>query len=428
MKKTLKGLAWGLGAAVVIIAVGIRNLVPAIKLVADMVIHGVDWAVKRVSDPAAHYFRGLRRLATLTFLPPLLVSVIALLLGWRTLVGWMGVWCFIWTMVLAHYAVPLALLIDLLAGKKKSGEPTGADAERGWLARRLKTYISFARQVLIYEAAAFITLNFVPIQNYWRGVPMFLLIVGLLIFSSYEWGTATGKWMKPFVRFSGFAAVGLLLICFFLPKLNFFAFLYKGGNIPTEGSPKGLEEVETKHVVGAIKTVSTWTMEHWIGAVIAVAVVFLIAYLVVKLLKQAKAPAGVAATATGGSGKGGSFVGMATMAATEAAARKLAALQQTAAVATRPAPTEEIWHGLVNPQKYPITLSTTISERIPRPAGFSTRMEPSGLPYELWANGVLLPKTPGVSTGIPIGTTYVQYRWTNPTPTNVVVGVGREVK
>ena len=118
----------------------------------------------------------------------------------------------------------------------------------------------------------------------------------------------------------------------------------------------------------------------------------------------------------------------ATSRATEAAARKLAALQQTAAVATRPAPTEEIWHGLVNPQKYPITLSTTISERIPRPAGFSTRMEPSGLPYELWANGVLLPKTPGVSTGIPIGTTYVQYRWTNPTPTNVVVGVGREVK
>jgi uncharacterized membrane protein len=115
--------------------------------------------------------------------------------------------------------------------------------------------------------------------------------------------------------------------------------------------------------------------------------------------------------------------------ATEAAARaQAAAVRQVATATPTPsAPSMEIWRGLWNPQKYPITLSTNLSVRIPRPADFSIRVDPPGLPYEFWANGRYVKRTAVPLMGIPPGTTNVQFRITSPTPTNVVVIVGREV-
>lgn len=98
------------------------------------------------------------------------------------------------------------------------------------------------------------------------------------------------------------------------------------------------------------------------------------------------------------------------------------------AQATAPAPASapEIWKGLLNPVKYSFVLSTNLSQRIPMPHDCSVRIGPSNLAHELWANGVLIPRTPGIPTELPDWTTYVQYRGTGPTPVNVVVGVGRK--
>src|SRR3989338_3659137 len=470
--KIVNILKYAIGVCI-LIAVGVRNLASTIKLLADMAAWGAEWAVEKAAEPTKKYLDGLEWLLRTTFLPSLAIGVIALILatwiGWmRAVVGWMGVWCFVWTIALGHYAVPLAALIGLLAEKKEPKDTPFIQGQRERLGRSLKKYVSFVRQVLIYEAAAFITLTMVPVQNYWIGVPLFLLWAGLLITTSYDWGTGTGKWLKPAIRFVGFAWVVCFAISCFLPKVKFFNFLfYKGQEARNVGVglPNNLGEVTGIHLWQFKEAVESWTTANWIGLLVA----FIVICLFWMWRKKTAKPPAAATTEMGGKRERGGWLGMTAMiafcvfcvgmiamkaiefhsghnarvasqleekrtyevmrttmrAAEEAARKAAAAIRQTTAVATTPQP--EVWRGLRNPQKYPITLRTTLCNPIPLPEGFSTRVEPQ-VQAEFWANGVRVPEIPGVPTPIPSGTTYVQYRWTNSYSTNVVVGVGREGK
>ena len=475
MKTVVNILKYAIGVCI-LIAVGVTNLASTIKLLADMAAWGAEGAVEKAVEPTKKYLDGLEWLLRTTFLPSLAIGVIALILatwiGWmRAVVGWMGVWCFVWTIALGHYAVPLAALIGLLAEKKEPKDTPFIQGQRERLGRSLKKYVSFVRQVLIYEAAAFITLTMVPVQNYWIGVPLFLLWAGLLITTSYDWGTGTGKWLKPAIRFAGFAWIVCFVLSCFLPKVKFFNFLfYKGQEARNVGAglPNNLGEVTGPHLWEFKEAVESWAIANWIGLLVAF-VVICIFWMWRK--KTAKAPAGAGGSSgRSSSGSGTGWLGMAVMlaicflclawgykhvvgaheehngriasqleekrtyetmratmrTAEEAARKAAAAIRQTTAVATTPQP--EVWCGLISPQKYSISLSTNLSERIPRPAGCSTHMEPSGLPYEFWVNGAKIQRIPCVPTGIPVGTTYVQYRWTNSYSTIVVVGVGREIR
>ncbi len=466
------------------------NVLLAVKLLLTVIFSGIAWAVEHGRKPAEQYLQGLRRLVTITFLPPLLVSGIALIFGWRTLVGWMGVWCFIWTVVLGHYAVPLGALIDALTtiGKKKVAADGG---EHGWLASRLKTYIGVVRQLLIYEAAGFITLNFLPIQNYWTGVPMFALIVGLLIVTSYEWNTETGKWLKPFARFASFGGIVFLIISFFFPGINFFNLLIYGGK-PEKLVEKGLlkkeeilhgtKDITEEQVGGLVKGVGVWIGDHWNKPSfwVGLAIAALLAYLLVRLFKKAVAPAGTAGSdhhavttsshGSGGTGKGWlgmalgiallllviALIGKVLMGAHEErdariesgmrearlyeqaraaiAAKTTASLVaevngRTATQSPAPAPAPTEWCDLRKVTLHRFQFTTNWSMRIPRPEGMSVRISPAGLDPETRINGTrILVKNPSGMTEFPPGTRFFEVRSMDAarSPTEMTVGVGYE--
>ena len=483
----MKGLAYALGAGIIAIAVGIRDLASTIQLVATAVISGVEWAVRLGRKPALQYLKGLQILLRLTFIPPLIVGPVAFLFGWQPTMGWTGVWLVVWTVIVGHYGVLLGLLIDALGTIGRTG--TWTAGKTGFLAQRLKGYISFVRQVLIYETATFAVLNLVPFQNWWAAVPLFFLIVGLLIVTSYEWATGTGKWLKPIVRVASFTALGILLLGFIvpsiLPKVNFFHmfwYLARGEKIPEKDVYSGTRDLQTTDVWSLVLGIGKWVGEHWIGVAVAVAVVLLLTYLLVKLFKKAATPA--AGTVAGGSvhhatttsshGSGGkSWLGMAALgaviilclgwlalqvmdfdhrrsarleagerdaqlneearAAMRARASRLVAegngrtaTQTQVAPPVTSAPTE--WCGLRNPTMHTFQFTTNWSRQIPRPAGMSVRTAPSSLDPEIRINGAKILRIGPRGTEFPPETRYIEFRaWTSsPLPVEMTVGVGNE--
>ena len=298
MKETIKLLRWlayGCGTVVLAIVAGIKNVTPAIELLVNLVLGGVEGALYKISGPVSIYFRGLRILFRVTFLLPLPFIVLGIFTGWLQVVGWAGVWCLVWSIFLAKYLIPLGLAIDALArGTKES--PVS-----------LKRYLSSARTVLMYETLALFILSVITVKNNLPVLPAFALGIAFLIFSGYQWESKTGVWLKPLLRTVVFAIVGLQLLSFKFPQISPMRLVIRvvnNGKIP-EGVPTTPEALTDEHVWKGMERSFDWFYANlekpkfWVGVVAVV----LLGFLLVKLFQKATTPAGAVAVTATTSGK-----------------------------------------------------------------------------------------------------------------------------
>lgn len=459
---------------------------PTILNLIGMLIAGSGKGANSIKTMAAPYARDylalLVRLAWKGTLIPLGIAAIGILGGmtdwkpglWSNIIALGGLVSFLYLGLLGALASPIGALIG--AALPGGQQPIRTQPEKvtwksllspDWIVRLIREagqwasdqfregverYFALVRKVLAWEVFIFFFVAAAPALR----DAVFILILGVAGIAVSQ--KFSEKWVRVGLRITTAALMLWWIAGSAFPALNPFSYYF--GTTAKELTFGG--------VVTAVDTHWKWDKP---GVWIAVAVAALLAYILIRIFR--KAPAG-AGGSPGSSSQGSSrswgtgWLGKAvmvavmllclawgykhvrgaheehnariasqlneartyetmraTLRATAETARKAAAaaVPQTTIAATPPQP--EIWQGLKNPQKYPLTLSTNLSERIPRPEGFSTRVEPQ-LRAEFWANGVRVPEIPGMPTPIPPGTTYVQYRWTNSFPTNVVVGVGRE--
>lgn len=444
-------------------------------------------SVKTLATPhAKRYLEVLVGLAWRGTLIPLVVAIIGILGGmtewrpwlWSSVIAFAGIVSFLYLGLLLSLATPIGALIGAaLPSGQTPTRPVSQPVtwksllspdwivrlirEAGqWTADQLREgvgrYFSLVRKVLAWEVFIFF---FVAAAPPLRSATLVLILGAIAIAISSRF--LSEGWARV-ARVAVMILMAWWILASVFPKLNPVAYFFK----------KAAAEITFGDI--AEKT-GTWDKPSFWIWVVAVA---LLAYLAVRLFKKAIAPAGAGDRSTAtvsareGGGQRGNWLGKAfgvvgfllcvgllaliTLRIMEWDARRGARIdasmrearlyeearaairttsslvaqvktEQAKAQAPAPAPTE-IWYGLVNPRKYRVTLSTNLSEKVPRPEGFSTRTEPRGLRYELWANGKLVPQVERGQTDFPPGTTFIQYRWTNQTPIVMTVGVGKEVE
>src|SRR3989338_7224204 len=409
MKETIKLLRWlayGCGTVVLAIVAGIKNVTPAIELLVNLVLGGVEGALEKISGPVSIYFRGLRILFRVTFLLPLPFIVLGIFTGWLQVVGWGGVWCLVWSIFLLKYTIPLGLVIDALVDGTRESPVS------------LKRYISKSRTILMYETLALFILSVITVKNNLPVLPAFALGIAFLIFSGYQWESKTGVWLKPLLRTVVFAIVGLQLLSFKFPQISPMRLVIRvvnNGKIP-EGVPTTPEALTDEHVWKGMEKSFDWFYANlerpkfWIGVVAVV----LLGYLLVKLFQKATTPAGAVAVTTTASGKNSDVLkwlaGGAVLLCIVLLAMKymgggpryvvverqvepprvsLAAPVST--VVAKPAkattPSVVVECGLKNPTKKTMPYTTAWSEQMPRPSRHLMRYSPGNLRPEILSNG-----------------------------------------
>lgn len=236
-----------------------KNLFKTVVLLAQLLGLNAQQVRAKVSANTEAYLKGVINLALIAILLPLPFVVLGVIIGqwdwfpelagfattaffgkptggtvnWilslpfgmngSSMVAGAGLWCTFWLSLVAIYAAPLGIIVDMVVNGTPQGQEHGLVGLFKKLIRSARLsgdrYIAFARGILVWESFAFLCLSIIPLRNNLGLVPVFLLAVATLILMAFHFNK-DGK----VIRWIGWwTTIGVVVRClslFLFPKLT----------------------------------------------------------------------------------------------------------------------------------------------------------------------------------------------------------------
>ena len=218
VKWVVKALFYaGVGIGLVIgLTGGTRDIIDTVKVVFAAGRISVEELAFCMKPYIERYIRGLRRMASLAFIAPIIPVIIGIWGGypfhkdgWPWLISTAGLWTLLWSAILLIFASPLGIVLDQIFRERRINP----------LKWEAKAYVKFAVGFLLIESSIFAFLTFVPVRNNIWALPGFILLVCTFVLAGIHWGYES-KWFRPIFMLTVLALIVIHIIGFFKPGLT----------------------------------------------------------------------------------------------------------------------------------------------------------------------------------------------------------------